>query len=350
MKRTKSGLVVTVNANRCVCLAVAAWILLVVPGCSSTSVPTGTVDPHAAARQRAEMLDINQKLASAAVQSRVNNATVNEEYLIGPGDVLELSVFGVEELNTTVRVSSGGIITVPLLGALRVGGKTPGDVEDLVTERLSEDLLHDPSVSVFISEYKSQQISVTGAVNQPALHTLTRPRTVLELVSMSGGLSEKAGNQIYVRTTIDNEPRTLIIDLDRVLVDPGNGSLRVVLGGGDVVFVPEAGTVFVEGAVHKPGAYQLEANTGVIEAVAMAGGPKFEAREELVRIITVSESGGKEIVSVNLDEIRANDTPNVELRDGDIVLVPESGAKAGFAGFWRGFSGIFGVGYGLNGP
>lgn len=350
MKYIKSGSVVELNANRCVSLAAAACILLAAVGCSSTSVPDGTVDSHAAARQRAEMLDINQKLASAALQSRISSATINEEYLIGPGDVLELSVFGVEELNTTVRVTSGGTIAVPLIGVLRVGGKTPSDVENLLAERLSVDLLHDPSVSVYISEYESQQVSVTGAVNQPALHTLTRPRTVLEMVSMSGGLSEKAGNQIYVRTTIDHEPRTMIIDLDRVLVDPGNDSLRVVVGGGDVVFVPEAGTVFVEGAVHKPGAYQLKADAGVIEAIAMAGGPKFEAREELVRVITVSDSGEKEIVSVNLDEIRANDTPNVELRDGDIVLVPESGAKAGFAGFWRGFSGIFGVGYGLNGP
>lgn len=338
LRRTKS--VASIQAA-ILCLSVLA------SGCQSTPVPEGTLNAQMAAQKRADTGELNQKLAAAALKASVDDGALEQEYAIGAGDVLNVSVFGVEELNTTVRVSSRGVVILPLLGGIKIGGRSPAEVEDLVAERLTE-YIHAPSVSVYVSEYHAQQVSVTGAVGQPALHTLTRPRTVMELLSMSGGLSPKAGRQIYVQTRIDGEPQRLIIDLEKVLLNPDNGSLRVVLRGGDVIFVPEAGTVFVEGAVNRPGAYQLEAKAGVIEAVAMAGGTKFAARENLVRVITRSDAGEPDIVSVDLDEVRANQVPNVELQDGDIVLVPESGAKAGFAGFWRGFTGIFGVGYGLN--
>jgi polysaccharide export outer membrane protein len=232
-----------------------------------------------------------------------------------------------------------------------VGGKTLREIEDLLVKRLKQ-YMHDPQVSVYVSDYQSQQVSVTGAVNDPSLHTLTRPRTVLELLSMSGGLSPNAGKKIYVQTTVDGQPQRLIIDLDEVLNNPTDTSFALLLKGGDSIFVPEAGTVFVEGAVKKPGAYQLKGDTGVLEAIAMAGGAEFAARQSKVQVITLAGNGGqgKEVVAVDLDKLRANESPNVVLKDGDIVLVPTNTVKAGFAGFWHGLAGIFGVGYSVNGP
>jgi polysaccharide export outer membrane protein len=246
-------------------------------------------------------------------------------------------------------VNRKGAIVLPLVGELTVGGKSVTDVEQLLRERLTE-YLHQPEVSVFVSEYHSQQVSVTGAVKNPALHTLARPRTVLELLSMSGGLTPEAGNQVYVQTTIKNEPHRFIVDLAQVLSSPNNKDLAMFLRGGDSIFVPEAGVVFVEGAVEKPGSYPLQGDTGVIEAVAMAGSTKFDAREKDVQVITFKENGEREIVSVNLEDLRANKAPNITLRDGDIVLVPSNSMKKGLAGFWNGFRGIFGMGFTLNGP
>lgn len=318
-------------------------------GCGTTPVSDDAVDGQRAAQERASKEELNRKLSSMAIRNSVDAKVLQQEYPIGAGDILDISVFDVEELNKTVRVNGKGTIILPLLGELQVGGKTLTEVEELITDELTE-FMHDPQISVFIAEYRSQQISVTGAVNEPTLHTLTRPRTVLELLSMSGGLSAKAGKQIYVRTVIDGEPRRLIIDLDEVLTNPDNQSLAILLRGDDSIFVPEAGVVFVEGAVNKPGAYQLKGSTGVLEAIAMAGGPKFEARESGVQIITFANGDEKEVVPVDLDKLRANQGDNVELHDGDIVIVPTNTMKAGFSGFWRGISGIFGVGYSVNGP
>lgn len=328
------------------------WVVLVtamVTGCVSQPVARDTVELQRAVEERTSKEQFNAKLASIAAAGAASDEIVQTEYAIGSGDLLEIVVFGVDELNTTARVTGKGLISLPLLGELRVGGLSPREVEDMLDERLTE-YMHAPEVSVFVAEYRSQRVSVTGAVNNPAMHILTQPRTVLELVSMSGGLSEAAGSRIYVQTKASNGEQRLIIDLEEVLAGRNEEAFTLLLAGGDSVFVPEAGVVFVEGAVNKPGSYPLRRGVGVIEAVAMAQGTKFDARESDVQVITRKENGDSEVVTVPLDEVRANKAANYELQDGDIVVVPSNAYKRNFAGFWRGFSGIFGVGYGLNGP
>lgn len=330
----------------------AAFLILVIgaaAGCSSQPVAEDTVDAQSVAQTRTSKSDVNQEIASLAARTGATDEVLWTEYPIGGGDVLEISVFGVKELNTTVRVSRQGNIMLPLVGELDVGGQSPREVESMLVEKLTE-FMHDPQASVFVAEYHSQQVSVTGAVNTPAMHTLSQPRTVLELVSMSGGLAEEAGKQIYVNTTVDNELKRFIIDLDQVLSNPQNDKMGILLSGGDSVFVPQAGVVFVEGAVNEPGSYPLKGGTGIIEAIAMARGTKFDAREEDVQVFTSKADGERVVVSVPLDEIRANQAPNYELQDGDIVVVPSNAFKRNFAGFWRGFRGVFGMGYSLNGP
>lgn len=332
-------------------LPVLALIAIgIVTGCSSQPVAQETVDAQQVTQQRTSSKgDLNRELAALAAQSGASAETLWKEYPIGAGDVLEISVFDVPELNTKVRVSRQGAIVLPLVGDLAVSGRSPREVEGMLDERLTE-YMHNPEVSVFVAEYHSQQVSVTGAVSNPAMHTLTQPRTVLELLSMSGGLSEAAGKQVYVNTTLDNEPQRFIVDLEKVLSEQNRENLGILLSGGDSVFVPEAGVVFVEGAVNSPGSYPLRGGTGILEAVAMAKGTKFDAREEDVQVFTTDSNGERAVVSVPLDKIRANQVSNYELQDGDIVVVPSNAFKRNVSGFWRGFRGIFGMGYSINGP
>jgi len=319
-------------------------------GCAgSAPIAQDTIDAQRAIESQKSKQDLNRKLTSAAVSARTNQKLLYTDYPIGGGDVLEVSVFGVDELNTTARVSRGGMILLPLVGELKVGGRSLREVEELLAEALTE-YMHDPDVSVFVAEYHSQQVSVTGAVQTPAMHSLTRPRTVLELVSMSGGLSPEAGEQIYVQTSIDGAPHNLIIDLDDALSDPDNPVFQMLLGGGDSVFVPEAGVAFVEGAVNQPGSYSLKGGAGIVEVIAMARGTTFDARESEVQVITTSDDGERVVISVELDKVRANQAPNYYLEDGDIVVVPSNAVKKSVVGFWRGFQGIFGMGYSINGP
>lgn len=323
--------------------------MVVVTGCASQPVAQDTVNAQRVSQDRTSRGDLNKELASLAAQSGASAQTLWTDYPIGAGDVLEIAVFGVSELNTKVRVSRQGAIMLPLVGELAVGGRSPREVERMLDDRLTE-YMHDPEVSVFVAEYQSQQVSVTGAVHSPAMHTLKQPRTVLELLSMSGGLSPEAGKMIYVNTTLDNAPQRFIVDLEQVLSNPNHENLEILLSGGDSIFVPQAGVVFVEGAVNAPGSYPLKGGTGIIEAIAMAKGTKFDAREADVQVFSSDASGERVVVSVPLDRIRANEVPNFELQDGDIVVVPSNTFKRNFAGFWSGFRGIFGMGYSLNGP
>lgn len=335
----KSGVLVS--------LLIAAALMA---GCGSQPVAQETVDAQSIVEQRSSRTDINNKLASLAASTSVSDDVVWTDYPIGGGDVLEISVFGVPELNNTkVRVSRQGTVMLPLVGELDVEGRSPRNVENLLVERLTE-FMHKPEVSVFVAEYHSQEVSVTGAVNRPAVHSLTRPRSVLELVSMSGGLSEQAGGKLYVHTKADNAAQRLIIDLDEVLSDPDNGNLAILLSGGDSVFVPEAGAIFVEGAVNSPGSYPLRRGAGILEAIAMARGTRSDARESDIQVFTSNVNGERTVVAVSLDRIRANDGPNYELQDGDIVVVPSNAFQRGFTSFWNGFRGIFGMGYSINGP
>lgn len=330
------------------------WVLVfppmvVVTGCASQPVAQETVNAQRLSQDRTSKGSLNKELTSLAVQSGASSQALWTDYPIGAGDVLEIAVFGVSELNTKVRVSRQGAVMLPLVEELAVGGRSPREVERMLADRLTE-YMHDPEVSVFVAEYQSQQVSVTGAVTNPAMHTLKQPRTVLELLSMSGGLSQDAGKLIYVNTTLDNAPQRLIVDLEQVLSDPNHDNLGILLSGGDSVFVPQAGVVFVEGAVNEPGSYPLKGGTGIIEAIAMAKGTKFDAREGEVQVFSTNTSGEQAVVSVPLDKIRANEVPNYELQDGDIVVVPSNTFKKNFAGFWSGFRGVFGMGYSLNGP
>src|SRR4030043_1786992 len=117
------------------------------------------------------------------------------DYKIGPEDLLEISVFEEEKLNKTVRVSSQGNINLPLLGILRVKGLTANELEREIRDLLAEKYLQDPNVNVFIKEYRSQRISVIGAVEKPGVFEVTGQKTILDILAMAGGLKGGPENQ-----------------------------------------------------------------------------------------------------------------------------------------------------------
>ncbi len=330
------------RARRWVCTLLTAGLV----ACASNSTDP---EQYVARQKQLDTESLNMQLAAAAGRQSASPAAL-EEYRVGPGDVLEIAVFQVEELNLKVRVNGRGTVIVPLLGEVGVGDRTTAEVEEMVAAELGERYLHDPQVSVFVAEYRSRQITVMGSVKEPAVHSVQRPHTVLELLSMSGGLNEKAGYRIHVQTAMLDadsgrpEPRNLVIDL-KSLLESGDAAYNLVLRGGDSVYVPQAGVVFVEGAVRKPGAYQMQGETNVLKAIAMAGGSEYEAKEGSIQVFRSSEDDA--VIEVDLKAVRAKQVPDVLLQDGDIVVVGSNILKQGFAGFWRGITGLFSFQKGL---
>lgn len=347
-------------------LLISASLLIIVGCTSTTNSPTfdtaatttaadstvataesaaATDTPATQLSDKNRIVDFNRRLLAAAGQQQAGELAdlENYEYQLGSGDVLEIAVFQVDELNTKARVSGRGTIIVPLLGELDVGGKTASEVERLLVAKLGADYLHDPQVTVFVADYRSQEVAVSGAVASPAVFSIRQPRNVLELLAMAGGVTESAASRINVQTTaLDPDSgqalkHSLIIDLHDVV---DNSELqKLVLHGGDSIHVPDAGVVFVEGAVEKPGVYPIRGRVNVLKAIAMAGGTRFDAVDGGTQVFR-NVAGEQQVVELNLGAVRSNEAPAIELEDGDVVMVQSSSLKRGFGDFWKGFSSI----------
>jgi polysaccharide export outer membrane protein len=319
---------------------------LTLTGLAACSTPTH--DVGAAARvslaepSRGETF--NESLLAAAARDATGALPAGGEYRIGPGDLLKITVFQVEELDRTVRVRPDGVISFPLLGKMRVDGITSSELEDRLADRLGEDYLQEPQVSVFVEEYRSHPVAVLGQVNEPGIYYLRQSRGLLEVLSEAGGLTEEAGRTVHLRRrkwnadTGQPEFELIILDL-ATLLESGATDSEFTLRDHDAVHVPKAGFVFVEGAVKKPGAYPLENGATVLKAVTMAGGTEFQARKSAVRVI---RAGGddSDTVTIDLGSIPKNPSADLSVRDGDVVIVPSSAVKVALTGLWRGVAGL----------
>ena len=184
-----------------------------------------------------------------------------------------------------------------------------------------------------------------GYVNQPGSYELLGGRTLLDVLASAQGLSDKAGTIVLVtRSQRDGSKDLYQIDLDDV-IDSGSPNSNLDLQPGDLVYVPQAANVFVEGAVRQPGAYPInEGKTTLTEAVIMAGGLASVANDD-VTLIRHHKNGNKELVELNLDSIQSGQEKDPVLNEKDAVYVGASGLKSFLYGFKISVFGLGGIGY-----
>jgi len=247
---------------------------------------------------------------------------------IGPGDVLEISVLGIEELSRRVRVLGDGTITLPLLGNFQISGLPVKDSEDLIAKMLlAEKLVNDPQVSIFVVESVSGAVSVQGAVQSPGSYDLVGGSTLLEIIGRAGGVTQNRGAKILVvRGSETPNQETLEIDASRLL-DEGDVAQNVSLTPGDIVVVPPARRlrVYVTGAVRSPGAVDYLSSEGitVLQAITAAGGPTERANLKKVTIKRRNTDGTEELLPVNAKRIQNGKDPDLPLERNDTVVVGE---------------------------
>lgn len=139
------------------------------------------------------------------------------DYRIGPLDLLTITVLGATELNQDVRVNAGGDISLPLIGAVRAGGRTVEELQAELARKLSEGYLQSPQVTVFIKEYTSQRVTIEGAVAKPGIIPLTGPTTLLQTIAGSGGLSDLADPRgVVIFRTINGQKMGAVYDLNAI--------------------------------------------------------------------------------------------------------------------------------------
>src|SRR6267143_6842685 len=276
-------------------------------------------------------------------QYSVDNQGIRN-YLLGPGDTLDVRVFAQPDLNAIVEVDSdGNISSLPFLESpIAAKCRTTKDVQKDISKAYAK-YLKNPQISVRIGERKSRQpATVFGAVRQPTRVQMQRKIRLNELVVVSGGFTERASGTIQILHT---EPLMCPQPGEEALAAPIDGTkvpfeiikiseLRTgkvqanpVIRPGDYVLVTEAEPVYITGSVISPQGIFLRDQLTLSRALAMVGGARKEAKLSDVRIYRQKPgSSEQEIIRVDFSAIKKNQKPDVLLQAFDVVEVPESGA------------------------
>lgn len=282
------------------------------------------------------------------------------DYVLGPGDLITMTIYESEDLNTETRISSRGDISMPLLGRVTIEGLTAAEAEKKIEEALTKDYMHTAHVSLFIKEKMNQHITIVGAVKQPGTFETQSRKRILEVLAYAGGLTGSSGDTAYVtrkeRNGSDN--KVYLVDLKELLTR-GRIDMNMLIKGGDVIFIPESDMIQVDGAVRRPGSFKIDSDMTIDSAIASAGGLANYADEHDIKLIRKNSEGKREIVQLSMDDITAmrkihdagNREPGTELllRDGDVLFVEASGARSFYSGV--GFSiGFMGTGLTYSNP
>lgn len=302
-------------------VAICFILGLVGTGCGKKqTVVQKALDAQAIIEADKEISDFNSRVFAAS-----NLSPDRGDYLLGPGDLLEIKVFEADKLNTTVRLSSRGEVSLPLLGDILLLGMTASAAEQLIEDKYKETYLKDPHVNIFVKEHYSQRVTVVGEVQNPGTYDYPSRQNLLDAIALAGGLTEKAGRLVQVRR-LDSVSfgihQTLMIDLDK-LINEGKTELNIQINGGDVIFVPEAGSFYVDGAVRRPGEYQIKKTLSVDKALLAAGGCSSHA--DLSEISIFRDAGDGQMHEIKLDlEDAPERAGGIVIQDNDIIVVGAS--------------------------
>lgn len=249
----------------------------------------------------------------------VLSPTHAQEYAIGEGDLLKISVYANPDLTTETRVSGEGKITFPLIGEIVVNGLTVTELEKKIAQLLENGYVINPHVSVFIVEYKSKKVTVLGEFTRPGLVELRGNSTLLEVISNAGGITPNAGDMLYIQRKIikggseNKEDITVTVELKKLLED-GDLRANVAVLDGDSIYVPRAAFVYINGEVRTPGAYKITKGLTVLKAITLAGGFTQKAWQGRTKIIRKTDKG-ETTITANMDDI---------VMPEDVIMVPES--------------------------
>jgi len=245
--------------------------------------------------------------------------------VIGPGDEVEVTVYGAPDLSQHSRVNSSGNISMPLIGHVRLTGLSSSEAEGAIATQLRRNnILNDPQVSVYVKEYASSGISVVGEAAKPGVYSAVGPHRLFDILQSAGGLTEKAASRATISHRGEETPITVELSVDPIQM----ASRNVELLPGDTVVVAKAGIVYVLGEVGKPGGYVLNSTGGVtvLRVIAAAGGPTHVASVGGTKMLRRTPNGLQEL-RVPLKELLHAKVADIPVQADDIIYVPSSRLK-----------------------
>jgi polysaccharide export outer membrane protein len=248
------------------------------------------------------------------------------DYRVGPGDVLEVTVFGNEDLSRTSTIQTSGVIALPLLGEVEVAGLTLPEVQRKLTTLLARDFLVNPQVEVKVKEYQSQFVSVVGEVNSPGRKPLRGKTRLIDVLVEAGGFTPRASGDVQIARregSFEGGGKILRMRLSGSAPSPQDQvNLEVLLRNGDLITASPKYYVTVEGEVVRPGRYPIEGELTITGAISTAGGlTRFGSSNLKVRRVD-PETGQTRILDVDLKAVRKGKEPDLALVSNDVVSVP----------------------------
>jgi polysaccharide export outer membrane protein len=244
-----------------------------------------------------------------------------DTYLIGPRDVLTVTVFDEPQLTGRYRVDNDGTITFPLIGRIAAGGLTPRAVEMGLTKQLADGYLKNPQISVEVEQYRSQSVFIIGEVRSPGKYPLTGRMNLIEAIAQAGSTTPAAASQLLILHPREPTADVALKPEDEALADVTRVNIRelqtgvlsqnVTIHDGDTIFVPRADTLFITGYVKTPGSYVMEPGMTVLQAISLAGGITERGSNRRIKVLRTVK-GKQTETSVELtDRVQPGDTIQV---------------------------------------
>jgi len=244
---------------------------------------------------------------------------------LGTGDLLDISVYNVPELNTKSRLGNNGDVYLPLIDYVHLAGLTVAEAQALIEKRLSDGgFVKNPHVTLNVDQSVSQGASLLGEVARPGVYPIIGEPRLLDVISAAGGFTASAGQSITV-THRNQSDKPVTVPLNRKLTD--NPASNIAVSPGDTILVHKADLVYVVGEVGRPSGFLMNSdNLTVLKAIALAGGTTRLAKMNGVRILRKGPNGMTE-TPIELKKMLQAKVPDIPLRPDDILFVPSSMSK-----------------------
>jgi polysaccharide export outer membrane protein len=237
-------------------------------------------------------------------------------YLLGPGDVLKITVFQNPDMATETRITDQGMITFPLIGGIQIGGGTATQAEQKIALALKTGgFVKQPQVNVVVTQFRYRQVSVLGYVGRPGRYPLEDQRLRLaDVLSLAGGPVQTASDTLYVIRQVDGKEQRFAVDLDAA-VATNDLEKNFEIFAGDTIYVPKQQFIYIYGQVNRPGQYRLERGMTVMQALAVGGGVTLRGTEKGLTVRRKEPGGKVETLNAGLQD---------KLLAEDVIYVKES--------------------------
>lgn len=244
--------------------------------------------------------------AAPAPAPAAGPVTLNDGYVLGAGDVVDVTVLGRPEFNPRVQIQTDGTLQLPFLGTVKAADLTVLQFRERVRNALMAGGYYaDPVVNVAVATYASRYVTVLGEVGQPGLVPVDRAYRVSEILARVGGARDTGADILSLRRATGEE-----IKLDVRTIAIGGPAEDPVVNPGDKIFIPKAETFYVYGQISRPGTYKIDQGMTLRKAIASAGGLTSMGSEKRVKVFR----DGREIKKFDLGAL---------IRNGDVVVVGE---------------------------